>query len=65
MTTVTIKVSNKKYAQLLCEMLNTMKFVKEVGIEEELEDLGLSKMLKKVDRTKKVSKESSMKKLKA
>ena len=33
--------------------------------EEELEDLGLSKMLKAVDKTKKVSKESIMNKLKA
>jgi hypothetical protein len=32
--------------------------------EEELEDIGLSKMLKAVDKTKKVSRESIMKKLK-
>ena len=36
MTTVTVKVSDKKNAQLLYEMLNSMKFVKEVAIEEEL-----------------------------
>ena len=33
--------------------------------EEELEDVGLSKMLKAVDKTKKVSRESIMQKLKA
>ena len=33
--------------------------------EEELEDLGLSKMMKSVDKTKKVSRESIMKKLKS
>ncbi|MDX2173963.1 MAG: hypothetical protein SFY56_12645 [Bacteroidota bacterium] len=32
--------------------------------EEELEDIGLSKMLKAIDKTKKVSRESIMKKLK-
>ena len=36
MTTVTVKVSDKKSAQLLYEMLSSMKFVKEVDIEEEL-----------------------------
>ena len=35
MTTVTIKVSDKKNAQLLYEMLSAMKFVKGVDIEEE------------------------------
>ncbi len=33
--------------------------------EEELEDIGLSKMLKAVDKTKKVSKESIMQKLRS
>jgi hypothetical protein len=32
--------------------------------EEEIEDIGLSKMLKAVDKTKKVSRESIMRKLK-
>ena len=36
MTTLTVKVSDKKHAQLLCEMLSSMKFVEEVDIEEEL-----------------------------
>ena len=34
-------------------------------IEEELEDIGLSKMLKAVDKTKKVSRESIMQKLRS
>lgn len=33
--------------------------------EEEVEDLGLSKMLKEADKTKKVSRESIMNKLKS
>ena len=33
--------------------------------EEELEDIGLSKMLKSVDKTKKVSRESIMQKLRS
>ena len=40
-------------------------FYREFDDEEELEDMGLSKMLKAVDKTKKVSKESIMQKLKA
>ena len=36
MTTLTVKVSDKKNAALLCEILSSMKFVKEVDIEEEL-----------------------------
>ena len=54
---------------------NEFKFIndllKKLGIssatmtEEELEDVGLSKMLKAVDKTKKVSRESIMHKLKA
>ena len=33
--------------------------------EEEIEDIGLSKMMKDVDKTKRVSKESVMRKLRA
>ena len=36
MITLTIKVSDKKHAQLLYEMLLSMKFVKDVDIEEAL-----------------------------
>ena len=54
--------------------LTEFKFIndllKKLGIasatmtEEELEDIGLSKMLKAVDKTKKVSKETILQKLK-
>lgn len=39
MTTITIKVEDKKQARMLCEMLSTMSFVKEVGLEEDAEEL--------------------------
>jgi hypothetical protein len=36
MTTLTVKISDKKHAKMLYEMLNSMDFVKEVDIEEDL-----------------------------
>ena len=36
MTTLTVKISDKRQAQLLYEMLLSMKFVKDVDIEEAL-----------------------------
>ncbi len=47
------------------DLLNKLGILTATMTEEELEDMGLSKMLKAVDKTKKVSKESIMKKLKA
>ena len=38
MTTVTIKVTQKKQAEMLCEMLRAMSLVKEVEIEDELSE---------------------------
>ena len=36
MTTLTIKVKDKKHAQLLYEMLSSMRFVKTVDMDEDL-----------------------------
>ncbi len=47
------------------DLLNKLGILTATMTEEELEDMGLSKMLKAVDKTKKVSKESIMQKLKA
>ncbi len=47
------------------DLLNKLGILTATMTEEELEDMGLSKILKAVDKTKKVSKESIMQKLKA
>ena len=47
------------------DLLNKLGILTATMTEEELEDMGLSKMLKAFDKTKKVSKESIMQKLKA
>ena len=47
------------------DLLNKLGILTATMTEEELEDMGLSKMLKAVDKTKKVSKQSIMQKLKA
>ena len=47
------------------DLLNKLGILTATMTEEELEDMGISKMLKAVDKTKKVSKESIMQKLKA
>ena len=47
------------------DLLKKLGIVTATITEEELEDIGLSKMLKSVDKTKKVSRESIMQKLKA
>jgi ribosomal 50S subunit-associated protein YjgA (DUF615 family) len=47
------------------DLLKKLGVVTATMSEEELEDIGLSKMLKSVDKTKKVSKESVLSKLKS
>ena len=47
------------------DLLKKLGVVSATMSEEELEDIGLSKMLKSVDKTKKVSKESVLSKLKS
>ena len=47
------------------DLLKKLGISSAIMSEEELEDIGLSKMLKEVDKTKKVSRDSIMQKLKA
>ena len=47
------------------ELLKKLGISSATMTEQELEDIGLSKILKSVDKTKKVSKSSIMEKLKA
>ncbi len=65
MKAVLITPKNESELKFVSDLLKKLGIGVSTMSEEELEDLGLSKMLKKVDRTKKVSKESIMKKLKA
>lgn len=37
MTTLTVKISDKKHAKMLYEMLSEMKFVKQVDMDDEYE----------------------------
>lgn len=46
------------------DLLKKLGIASATMTEEELEDIGLSKMLKAVDKTKKVSKETILQKLK-
>ncbi len=50
--------------RFLFDLLKKLGIMSATMTEEELEDLGLSKMMKSVDKKKKVSRESIMKKLK-
>jgi hypothetical protein len=51
--------------KFLNDLLKKLGISSATMTEEELEDTGLSKMLKAVDKTKKVSRENIMQKLKA
>ena len=64
MKAVLITPKNSSELKFVSDLLKKLGIGSSTMTEEQLEDLGLSKMLKKVDRTQKVSKESIMKKLK-
>jgi hypothetical protein len=51
--------------KFLYELLKKLGIMSATMTKEELEDLGFSKMMKDADKSKKVSKESIMKKLKS
>jgi len=51
--------------KFLSDLLKKLDILSSVMTDEKVEDLGLSKMLKKLDKTKKVSKESILRKLKS
>lgn len=56
---------NRSEYKFLYDLLKKLGIVSATMTEEEFEDLGLSKMMKAVDKSKKVSRESIMKKLKS
>lgn len=60
-----IAPKNQSEFKFLYDLLKKLGIVSATMTEEELEDLGLAKMMRSVDKTKKVSKESILKKLKA
>jgi hypothetical protein len=64
MTSLLVTPKNFKELQLLKELLGKMNVSNHELSLEEKEDLGLSIMMKKVDRSKKVPRETIMKKLK-
>lgn len=51
--------------KFLIDLLKKLGITSSMVSEEDLEDLGLSKMLKSVNKSKKVSRESIMQKLKS
>lgn len=65
MKAVVITPKSQKEFKFLTDLLKKLNIISATMSEEEVEDLGLSKMLKDVDKKKKVSKESVMHKLKA
>ena len=65
MKSLIISPKNKEELKFVESLLNKLGVATKALTEEELEDAGLSLLMKDVDRTKKVSKEVIMKKLKA
>lgn len=65
MKAMVITPKNPREFKFLSDLLKKLDILSSVMTEEEVEDLGLSKLLKKVDKTKKVSKESILRKLKS
>jgi len=64
MKSMVITPKNQDEFKFLSGLLKKLGISSATMTEEELEDIGLSKMLKAVDKTKKVSKISIMHKLK-
>jgi hypothetical protein len=58
MKAIVVSRKNRREFKFLSDLLKKLDILSSIVSEEEVEDLGLSKMLKKVDKTKKVSKES-------
>jgi len=65
MKAIVIKTRNKNEHKFLSDLLKKLGISSGIISEEEMEDLAFSRMMKDTDRTKRVSKESVMKKLKA
>ncbi len=64
METLIVKVKDKNEMKLVSDILAKLHISSTTLSDEESEDLGLSKMLKEVNRSEKVSREAVMKKLK-
>ena len=64
MKAIVIKTKNKNEEKFLSNLLEKLGVSSGIISEEELEDLAFSRMMNGTDRTKKVSKETIMKKLK-
>ena len=65
MKSVVIVPRNQAELKFLNDLLKKLKINSAEITDKELEDIGLSKLLKTVDKTKKVSRESVMQKLKS
>jgi 7-cyano-7-deazaguanine synthase in queuosine biosynthesis len=64
MNGVFIRPKNEEELEFVSALLKKLGINSKVMTTEELEDIGLSKLMKTVDRTKKVSRAEVMKKLK-
>jgi len=63
METLLVKIDSKTEANFISELLKKLGLKSKLLKEEELEDLGLIKMMKEVDRTKKVDRTTIIDKL--
>ena len=63
METLLVSFTDKKELKLISDLLKKMKIEVKILSAEEREDIGLAKLMKKVDRTQKVSREQVMAKL--
>ena len=63
MKAIVIKTKSKREEKFLSDLLDKLGISSGTISEEEMEDLAFSRMMKEVDRTKKVSKETILKKL--
>ncbi|MES2285702.1 MAG: hypothetical protein V4547_08445 [Bacteroidota bacterium] len=65
MKAVVITPQNSSEYKFISDLLKKLGISSSTMTEEQMEDLGLSKMLKGINRTKKTSRETVMNKLKA
>jgi len=65
METLIVTVKDKDELHLVSTMLKKMRITAKTLSEEDREDLGLTKLMKQVDRSEKVSREEVMKTLRA
>jgi hypothetical protein len=64
METIIVSVKDKAELKFVSEMLKKMNIATKVLSDDEMEDLGMIKLLKRVNRNEKVSREKVMAKLK-